>query len=194
VYSIAISVEREGDMQGQQSSQSSFFAMVYDELIPTAHLLQRLSATVDFCFVPDLVSDCYSPDNGRRTGACGQVPRDPLVPFKAVFLQFLYDLSDRQVEEQVNLHLACKWIVGLQPEETAPDHTTVCRFRAKLGPEKFQEIFNGIIQQAHVAGLVHDRLRITDATHPAPGRDEGGPVSVEQFRRRRNRAEVSGPR
>jgi len=81
----------------------------------------------------------------------------------------------------VNLHLACKWFAGLMPEEAAPDHTTVCRFRAKLGPEKFQEIFNGIIQQAHVAGLVHDRLRIIDATHPAPGRDEGGPVSVEQL-------------
>jgi len=25
-----------------------------------------------------------------------------------VFLQFLYDLSDRQVEGQANLHLACK--------------------------------------------------------------------------------------
>ena len=28
--------------------------------------------------------------------------------FKVVFLQFLYDLSDRPVEEQVNLHLAGK--------------------------------------------------------------------------------------
>jgi hypothetical protein len=60
-----------------------------------------------------------------------QVPRDLLVLFKAVFLQFLYDLSDRQVEEQVNLHLACKWFVGLQPEETAPDHTALCRYRAR---------------------------------------------------------------
>ena len=49
--------------------------------------------------------------------------------FKVVFLQFLYDLSDRQVEEQVNLHLACKWFAGLQPEEAGPDHSAVCRFR-----------------------------------------------------------------
>ncbi len=33
--------------------------------------------------------------------------------FKVVFLQFLYDPSDREVEEQVNLHLACKWFAGL---------------------------------------------------------------------------------
>lgn len=155
-----MSVHREGDMQGQQSSQSSFFAMIYEELIPSDHLLRRLSAAVDFSFVPDLVSDCYCPDNGRPSS-------DPLVLFKMVFLQFLYDLSDRQVEDQANLHLACKWFVGLQPEEVAPDHTALCRFRARLGPDKFQAIFNRIVAQAREAGLVHDRLRIIDATHLA---------------------------
>jgi IS5 family transposase len=50
--------------------------------------------------------------------------------FRAVFLQFLHDLSDRQVEEQVNLHLACKWFVCLQPEEVTTDHITLCRFCA----------------------------------------------------------------
>ena len=93
-------------------------------------------AAVDLSFVGPLVSDCYCADNGRASW-------DPVVLFKIVFLQFLYDLSDRQVEDQVHLHLACKWFAGLMPEEAAPDHTTVCRFRAKLGPEKFREIFNG---------------------------------------------------
>ena len=38
---------------------------------------------------------------------------------------------------------------------------------ARLGPEKFQAIFNQIIEQARATGLVHDRLRIIDATHLA---------------------------
>ena len=147
-------------MQGQHSSQSSFFALIYERLVPSDHLLRRISATVDFAFVTDLVSDCYCPDNGRPSW-------DPLLLFKTVFLQFLYDLSDRQVEEQVNLHLACKWFVGLQPDETGPDHTALTRFRARLGSEKFQQIFNELVRQARAAGLIHDRLRILDATHLA---------------------------
>jgi len=147
-------------MQGEHSSQSSFFGMIYEDLVPADHLLRQLAAAVDFGFVSHLVSDCYCPDNGRPSW-------DPLVLFKVVFLQFLYDLSDRQVEEQVNLHLACKWFAGLQPEEAGPDHSALCRFRARLGPEKFQQIFNQIVQQARAAGLVHDRLRIIDATHLA---------------------------
>jgi len=34
-----------------------------------------------------------------------------------------------------------------------------------LGTEKFQAIFNEIIQRARAAGLVSDRLRIIDTTH-----------------------------
>lgn len=132
--------------------------MIYEDLIPTDHLLRRLAAAVDFSFVSALVHDCYCPDNGRPSW-------DPLVLFKVVFLQFLYDLSDREIEEQINFHLVCKWFVGLQPEEKAPDHSTLCRFRSRLGPAKFQEIFNRIITQGRQAGLVSDRLQIIDATH-----------------------------
>ncbi len=57
------------------------------------------------------------------------------------------------------------WFAGLQPEEMAPDHGTVSRFRSRLGAEKFQEIFNQIIRGARNAGLVNDPLRIIDATH-----------------------------
>jgi hypothetical protein len=126
-------------MQGENSTQSSFFGMIYDELIPADHLVRKVSATVDFTFVSGLVSDCYCPDNN------GRPPWDALVLFKVVFLlfdklrvvsnvepQFLYDLSDREIEEQVNLNLAGKWFAGLGPEEHAPDHSTLCRFRPSV--------------------------------------------------------------
>ena len=77
-------------MQGQHSQQSSFFALIYDRLVPADHLLRRISATVDLAFITDLVRDCYCSDNGRPSW-------DPLILFKTVFLQFLYDLSYRQV-------------------------------------------------------------------------------------------------
>lgn len=92
-------------MQGQHSSQSSFFGLIYDRLVPADHLLRQISDSVDFAFVSDLVRDCYCPDNGRPSW-------DPLVLFKTVFLQFLYDLSDRQVEEQVNLPSGLQGVCG----------------------------------------------------------------------------------
>jgi len=65
-------------------------------LIPADHLLGKLTAAVDFSSVSHLVGDCYYPDNSQPSW-------DPLVLFRVVFLQFLYELSDREIEEQVNL-------------------------------------------------------------------------------------------
>ncbi len=120
-------------MQGEHRSPSSFFGMIYEDLLPADHLLRKLSATVDFSFVSELVSDYCCADNGRPSWA-------PLVLFKVAFLlfdkfrvgskvepQFLYDLSDREIEEQVNLHLACKWFAGLQPEEKAPNRLALVK-------------------------------------------------------------------
>jgi len=113
VNSIAISVDRENGMQGQQSSQSSFVAMIYEELIPSNHLLRWLSPAVDFSSVPDLVSDCYSPDNGRRTRACSTGSPGPPHAIQSRFLEFPCDFSERNVEEQINLHVACSRRVRL---------------------------------------------------------------------------------
>jgi IS5 family transposase len=65
--------------------------------------------------------------------------------FKMVFLQFLYDLSDRDVEEQCTWNLLFKSFLGLSAEELPPDHTVLCRFRQRLGAEGFQRLFNQVV-------------------------------------------------
>ncbi len=42
-------------MQGEHSSQNSFFGMIYEDLIPTDYLLCKLSAAVDFSFVSETI-------------------------------------------------------------------------------------------------------------------------------------------
>ena len=41
-------------MQGQHSNQSSFFGMIYEDLIPADHLLCKLAAAVNLSFVSGL--------------------------------------------------------------------------------------------------------------------------------------------
>ncbi len=53
-------------MQGEYSNQSSFFVMIYEELIPADYLLCKLAAAADLSFLSELVSDCYCPDKGLR--------------------------------------------------------------------------------------------------------------------------------
>ena len=74
--------------------------------------------------------------------------------FKMVFLQFLYDLSDRQMEEQAAFNLVYKWFLGLSVEELPPDHTVLCRFRTHLGAQGFEVLFNQVVEQARSRGFI----------------------------------------
>ncbi|MCL6622779.1 MAG: transposase [Syntrophobacterales bacterium] len=131
---------------------------IYDQLLHRRpHFLHDLSRAVNFAFVKEALKDFYV-DWGRD-------PWDPVLMFKMVFLQFLYDLSDREIEERATWDLAFKYFLGLSAEELPPDHTTLCRFRMRLGAEGFQKLFNQVVAQAREKGLVSDRLHIIDATH-----------------------------
>ncbi|MBU4233439.1 MAG: transposase [Desulfobacterales bacterium] len=62
----------------------------------------------------------------------GRDPWDPVLMFKMVFLQFLYDLSDLDIKEQCTWNMLFKGFLGLSTEELPPDHSTRCRFRLNL--------------------------------------------------------------
>ena len=54
-----------------------------------------------------------------------------------------------------------------------PDHSTPCRFRLRLGAERFQKLFNLAVAQVLSQGLFSDRLTIIDATHMTARVEEG---------------------
>jgi IS5 family transposase len=142
-----------------KSSQLSFYGdHIYDQVIPDDHFLKLLEKAVDFTFVNELCRDAYNPDVGRPA-------YEPEMMFKILFLQFLYDISDRRIEEEVNYNLVLKWFVGLAINESPPDATSLTRFRERLGEERFTSVFNQIVLLARKRGLVSDRLSIVDSTH-----------------------------
>jgi len=142
-----------------KSSQLSFYGdHIYDKVIPGDHFLKQLEKTVDFSFVNDLCRDAYNPDVGRPA-------YEPHMMFKMLFLQFLYDISDRRIEEEVKYNLVLKWFVGLAIDESPPDATSLTRFRERLGVKRFTSIFNQIVSLARDKGLISDRLSIVDSTH-----------------------------
>ena len=131
-----------------KSSQLSFYGNhIYARVIPEEHFLKLLNKVVDFSFVNDLCRDACTPDFGRP--ACG-----PEMMFNIIFLQCLYDVSDRRIEEEVNFNLVLKWFVGLAIDESPPDSSSLTRFRGRLGKERFANIFNQIVEIAREKDLI----------------------------------------
>lgn len=146
-------------MTKKGKANGSFFGnFLYEQILSQRpHFLQDLAQVVDFRFVEAHCKGFYA-DWGRD-------PWDPVLMFKMVFLQFLYDLSDREMEEQAAFNLVYKWFLGLSVEELPPDFSTLCRFRARLGAEGFETLFNQVVEQARSRGFITDRLHIIDSTH-----------------------------
>jgi IS5 family transposase len=141
-----------------ESVQTSFYGNhIYDRVIPDGHFLKLLDKAVDFSFVNELCRDAYSPDFGRPA-------YEPEMMFKIIFLQFLYNVSDRRIEEEVKFNLVLKWFTGLAIDESPPDASSLTRFRDRLGEERFARIFNQVVEIAREKGLVSDRLSIVDST------------------------------
>jgi transposase, IS5 family len=145
-------------IETRDPSQKSFLGnYVYDRIVSKDHILRKMQSSIDLSFVNELCRDAYCADNGRPGWS-------PLLMFKVIFLQFLYDLSDYVIEDELTDRLSFKMFVGLEVDEAPPDHSSISRFRDRLGPERFKDIFNRIVSMARDKGIVSDKLHIIDAT------------------------------
>jgi transposase len=131
---------------------------VFEKLIRPEHYLRRVREVINFEIFREKVSDCYSEQMGR--GA-----EDPVLMIKLEFLQFHYNLSDREVIAQAEVNMAFRFFLDLSLESRLPVHSLLSQFRTRLGLEKHQKLFEEVVSQARVLGLVKDRLRLKDATH-----------------------------
>lgn len=86
------------------------------------------------------------------------------VGIKCLFLQFWYDLSDRELEDRLRDDNGFRWFCGFDFEEQTPDHTYFHRIRALLGAEKIGKIFEMIMEKAEEKKIVRKVFTFVDAT------------------------------
>ncbi|HAH07642.1 MAG TPA: hypothetical protein DCM05_14160 [Elusimicrobia bacterium] len=138
-------------MIGRSDSQSGFFGdFLYDQVLPQDHLLRKLKELVEAGRINEACRGLYS-----ETGRPGW---EPALLFRMLFLQHLHEISSRDIEEQVNLNLAFKWFVGLEADAKAPDATTLASFRERLGPERFNELTNILLDKAREKRVLVEKL------------------------------------
>lgn len=102
---------------------------------------------------------------GLRDAGPGRAAWPVKVMFKALLLQSLYGLSDRELELAISDRLSFRRFVGLSYEEAVPDHSSLNRFRNLLIREGLLEgLFDELDSQLEAAGLMLKRGSMLDAT------------------------------
>jgi IS5 family transposase len=114
--------------------------------------LVALSSHIDFEFFrPFLVEVLHKNQDADRGG---RPPFDPVLVFKILVLQRLYNLSDERAEFQINDRLSFMRFLGLDFAGKVPDAKTIWLFRDQLREkglvEKLFEALNEELERRHI--------------------------------------------
>jgi IS5 family transposase len=151
----------------QDTGSGSFFGdMAYERILGRhrKHFLVILNQLIDWKAIGGELLPLYKGE-GRR----GRPPYEPHVLLKMLFLSYLYNVSERSMEEFADTNVLAKWFMGLAIDEPAPDHSTLRVFRRRLEQERgqnaLQQLFDQVILTAKRQGLVFGELQVLDSVH-----------------------------
>ena len=146
-------------MAVKRTGQPSFVEALMPKGAGANAALDRLAGLVKWYRFEKLIGHLRDEESPGRPGY------PVLVLFRAVLLQSLYGLSERELEEALGDRLSFKRFVGLSLEDATPDHTVLNRFRNQLVEQGLLEkLFGELDRQLENAGVILKRGTMLDAT------------------------------
>lgn len=168
-----------------KTMKGGFFGdFIYAQAIPEDHFLVQLDRAIDWGQFTAVLIETYKGKAER-----GNVPYEPVMILKMLLLAYLYNLSERQIEDFCNYYLPAKAFLGLGIIDRAPDHSTLTVFKVRLlegrGAEGYAQLFDMVLSQAKAAGVAFGKVQLVDAVHTVAN------VNNEKDRIRREEGKAS---
>ena len=152
-------------MKQQTNSTLGFADLVAGQRKVKAEFFNQINRVIDWAPVRRIIETVYTKGRGPlgRPGYAGAVL------FRIELLCGWYELSDWEVEEQVNDRISFNQFAGLSLEDAVPGSTTVCRFRNQLVEVGlYDRLLDEINRQLADRGVLVMRGAIVDASVPPP--------------------------
>jgi IS5 family transposase len=130
--------------------------VIIDNLVPKNHTYRKLKDLINFDRIVKSVHIIKS-----EVGAIGY-GLDRLI--MCLILQFMEDLSDREMERFIAENVAGKWFCNFTITEKTPDYSSFCKLRAKLGCKQISNIFAEVKRQLTAKGYLSEVFTFIDAT------------------------------
>lgn len=152
-------------MRYKQTSEDSFFGgFLYDQVLDQNHFLVRARREIDWEQLSRGLGIVY-----KGGGEYGPTPYPPPLLLRYLLIPYLFNISEREAEQLVRVHLLAKYFVGLGVDQLPPDHSTLTVFKRRLGEIKGQSVWerllNRVLKQASQKGIVFGSIQVIDSTH-----------------------------
>lgn len=147
-----------------------------DERVSGKHILRRISKKIDFDFIYREVADRY--------GSNGNVSVAPPVILKLLLLLVLYNQrSERELMETLPVRLDWLWFLGFDLDDEIPNHSVLSKARARWGVEAFKSLFERVVGQCVLEGLVDGKKLFTDASLIEANASENSVIKTGSLRK-----------
>lgn len=124
--------------------------------------LERLSSGIDFEVFRGVLETGLAKE---AKGKGGRPPYDYVMMFKILILQRYYNLSDDQVEYQLNDRMSFMRFLDLTISDDIPDSKTIWHFSERLTDLGLvKELFDLFLNQLNDLGLIVNQGKIVDAS------------------------------
>ena len=144
-------------MEKSINKQRSFLEPSVDELVRLDHPYRTLLSIVDFTGLTRGLQSLIC----RKYGRPGYNLESG---FRALILQWMEDLSDRELERYLQENTAAKLFCGFTLLERTPDHSYFSELRKKIGTSKLAKLFNKFGDKLEDKGLVSNVFTFVDAS------------------------------
>lgn len=85
--------------------------------------------------------------------------------FKCLLLQFMEDLSDRELEAFLQENNAGKWFCEFGLGEVTPHYSVFTKVRSRIGTQRLSRIFAELRDQLRTQGVMNEVFSVVDASH-----------------------------
>lgn len=130
-----------------------------DQLVPKNHQYRKLLDLLNFSYL------CKSIKKLNNDNSVGRTGYDIVTLFKCIFLQFLEDLSDRQLQKHIQDSVAAKLFCGFNLNQQTPSFTLFTKIRQKIGTSKLSKIFTKLQKKLKQEKLLLENFTFVDSTH-----------------------------
>lgn len=128
-----------------------------EDLVRMDHPYRKLLKAIHFEKLCRPLKKLFSEERGRKGYHVES-------GFAALVLQWMEDLSDRELERFLQENTAGKLFCGFSLLEKTPDHSYFSILRSKIGTKRLAELFNRVNGQLRSQGLITNVFNFVDAS------------------------------
>jgi transposase, IS5 family len=143
-------------MKVKRSKQMTIFHYDLNKIVKDDHPLKKIDKLISFSSLVYRIKNIET-EVGRNGYGLE-------VALRCVFLQYYYDLSDRQLEDALRYNMAMRWFCGFEIDERTPDHSFFGRARKAIGTNGIHKILKAINHKAKDVGILKNLFTFADAS------------------------------